>query len=584
MAKLNVRNRNKDKFYKDGRPKPPNWEYRFEGAKINGKRIQISDAGYRTKKDAEIAGTKALAEYNNAGQHFVPSEMSVSDFFDYWLKNYSEVNQGDNTTSGYETIISKYIKPRLGAFKLKSIDTCAMQEFINSICTENDFSREYISTILKVLKQGFKYAHKKAKFIQVNPAEDVELPNMDIEEHKDILTFTKDQVQTMLNHFVKSPHQYYAMLIAYYTGLRISEVYGLTWDCINFESETLTVNKAIKSFNYDYKKGESLKGKRGRSTRKWYYGSCKTKSSYRTIKIGKTLINALSDYREWQEKNESFYGEYYLKSYIKDVLSRNRRKVQLLVQTTEQLSLIQVKPVCIKENGNFSGTDSMRHPSKVINAKLGIPFKFHGFRHTHATMLIEQGVPIKVVSERLGHSNTTITWSTYVKVTQTMEEEAARTFEKEGELHLRDEELYSLWKQTINKKNILYYKQKNISICDEWLDYSSFEKWVGENGWKSGLRLLRIDKSGNYSPENCMIGKEIKSVKGGYIYCDGEHLKSYSVRKIGRGYQYRISHYNEQGKRIDISKAGFKTEDDAAIAAEAVINDLLEKKKNQNSG
>ena len=67
MAKLSTRNRNKDKYYKDGRPKPANWEYRFEAAKIDGSRNQISKAGFKTKKDAEIAGTKAMAEYNNAG-------------------------------------------------------------------------------------------------------------------------------------------------------------------------------------------------------------------------------------------------------------------------------------------------------------------------------------------------------------------------------------------------------------------------------------------------------------------------------------------------------------------------------------
>ena len=83
MAKLNIRNRNKDKLDANGKPKPPNWEYRFEGAKIDGKRKHITKAGFRTKKEAEIAGTKALAEYNNAGLSFEPSEVSVSDYLDY---------------------------------------------------------------------------------------------------------------------------------------------------------------------------------------------------------------------------------------------------------------------------------------------------------------------------------------------------------------------------------------------------------------------------------------------------------------------------------------------------------------------
>ena len=105
MAKLNVRNRNKDKLDKEGKPKAPNWEYRFEGAKVDGKRKHISKAGFRTKKEAEIAGTKAMAEYNNAGLRFEPTEVSVSDYMDYWLNNYCKMNIADSTMVAYQNII-----------------------------------------------------------------------------------------------------------------------------------------------------------------------------------------------------------------------------------------------------------------------------------------------------------------------------------------------------------------------------------------------------------------------------------------------------------------------------------------------
>ena len=110
MAKVNVRNRNEGKFYKDGRKKPANWEYRFEGAKISGQRQRISKAGFKTKKDAEVAGAKALAEYNNSGSRFEPSDMSVSDYLDYWYENYCEVNLKYNTRRTYKTIMDKYLK------------------------------------------------------------------------------------------------------------------------------------------------------------------------------------------------------------------------------------------------------------------------------------------------------------------------------------------------------------------------------------------------------------------------------------------------------------------------------------------
>ena len=125
MAKLNITNRNKDKFDKDGKPKAPNWQYRFEAAKVDGKRNSISKAGFKTKKEAEIAGTKALAEYNNAGLKFEPTEISVSDYMDYWLKNYCAMNVADSTMTAYKNIVKNHIKPRIGHYKLKAITTLA---------------------------------------------------------------------------------------------------------------------------------------------------------------------------------------------------------------------------------------------------------------------------------------------------------------------------------------------------------------------------------------------------------------------------------------------------------------------------
>jgi len=194
-------------------------------------------------------------------------------------------------------------------------------------------------------------------------------------------------------------------------------------------------------------------------------------------------------------------------------------------------------------------------------------------------MLIEQGLPIKAVSERLGHASSQITWDVYVTITDKMENEVVKTFEAESGLKLRNEELYSIWKQTLNKKNITYYKERGITVCDEWMNFEVFEKWSEENGFTEGLRLLRKDKAGNYEPENCIWGTESKSVRGDFVYSDGENMKSYSVSQVGRSWRYSITNYDETGKRKNISKAGFATENEAALAAEEVIHELFKKKK-----
>lgn len=117
MSKLNTRKRGKT------------WQYQFEAAKIEGKRKQITKAGFKTQKEALEAGTKALAEYNNSGLHFEPSEISVSDYFDYWYENYVCLELKINTQKSYKNYIENHIKPNLGIYSPYSSTTTKFCKF-----------------------------------------------------------------------------------------------------------------------------------------------------------------------------------------------------------------------------------------------------------------------------------------------------------------------------------------------------------------------------------------------------------------------------------------------------------------------
>ena len=93
------------------------------------------------------------------------------------------------------------------------------------------------------------------------------------------------------------------------------------------------------------------------------------------------------------------------------------------------VDLPEAQLVFVSPNGFFRGTESTRYAFKVINYELGIPCRFHDFRDTHATRLIEQGADIKAVSKRLGHSTIMTTYNIYVRVTDKMETETVKTFE-----------------------------------------------------------------------------------------------------------------------------------------------------------
>ena len=238
---------------------------------------------------------------------------------------------------------------------------------------------------------------------------------------------------------------------AYCTGLCIAEVFALTWNDIDFRNKSISVNMNILKKNQNG--GTKKRHISGNSTTVWYFGTCKTQTSYRTIPIGDTLLNALKEYKREQEENKRNYGDTYMKHYKKVVINpyNNKQEIKILNAYVEiPIPLDEVDFVFIKKNGVYEGTDSCKYPFKVIHYELDIPCRFHDFRDTHAIKLIESGADIKAVSKRLGHRSIDFTYNIYARVTQKMENETADKFE---------EICSSLWEENIMNKEL---KEKNI--------------------------------------------------------------------------------------------------------------------------
>lgn len=407
------------------------YQYQFAIASIDGKRKYKNKSGFRTKSEAIEAGVKAYNEYINVGHCIEPSKMSYSDYLDYWMKEHCEINLKYHTIQAYQNIIKNHIKPKLGFYMLSQLTTSVIQEFINNIYLEKGFSKNFLKNILKVLKGSLGYATDVVGFIKVNPSLKVRLPKYDIPDSDPVYILSNEEVEKILERFSNNPCVYYAFLTAYYTGLRVSEVFGLTWDDIDFVKRTITVNKNILKKNQAG--GTKKRLISGNSTTVWYFGTCKTKGSYRTIEIGDTLLKALKKYKEEQIQNRKDYGDTYMKHYKKSVINpyNNKQEIKILNAYAElQIPLDEVDFVFVKKNGVYEGTDSCKYPFKVIHYELGIPCRFHDFRDTHATKLIESGADIKAVSKRLGHRNIDFTYNIYVRVTQKMESETADKFEE----------------------------------------------------------------------------------------------------------------------------------------------------------
>lgn len=182
--------------------------------------------------------------------------------------------------------------------------------------------------------------------------------------------------------------------------MRISEVFGLTWNDIDFDNLEINVSK------------QTIRMQKG----KWNLDEPKTKSSVRTVKIGKELATILKKEKARQAENRLRYGEYYTFYSLNEkelVLDKNGK----------------VKLVCVDENGMLVTTDSFKYCSRIIHHELKIEFDFHCLRHTHATVLIENGVSPKSVQMRLGHEKIETTLQTYVHDTEEMAARAAEIFD-----------------------------------------------------------------------------------------------------------------------------------------------------------
>ena len=128
------------------------YQYQFEIAPVNGTRKYVNKSGFRTKAEAIEEGNIAYTEYINAGKPYKESKISYSDYLDYWLNNYCKNNLKYNTIQAYKTIINKYIKPKIGKYKLSTLTSVSLNTFIIDLVNEYDFSRVYYYLLLIIKK------------------------------------------------------------------------------------------------------------------------------------------------------------------------------------------------------------------------------------------------------------------------------------------------------------------------------------------------------------------------------------------------------------------------------------------------
>lgn len=396
------------------------YQYKFEIARIGGKRKFINKSGFRTKAEAEQAGNMAYTEYQNTGVDFKESMISYSDYLDFWYENYCVPSLKYNTCETYKNIIKNYLKPNLGKYMLKALTSVKLNAFIVEFCKSHSFRKSYFTNILKVLKGSFRDAVDIYGLIRYNPATTLRLPKIEDKTKFKRHLYSQVEIEKILTRFKDNDTFTCAFITSCYTGMRTGEVFALTWDDIDFENRVINVRYSV----YDKPKNEY-----GR----WYLGTTKTKNGVRQISISDTLLRALANYKSKQQSLKALYGKEY-HSYRFEEIKNKYGKVQEYQIVENEKGVLTMHPanmVFTKPDGTFCGTDIINYPFKIIHNELGIKnCRFYDLRGSFATTILRNGVEIRDVADVLGHKEIETTENHYISSTKETRKDATDVFDR----------------------------------------------------------------------------------------------------------------------------------------------------------
>ncbi len=415
MGKVTVRNRNAGKFDKNGKKKAPNWEYRFEIAPVSGKRQQKTKSGFRTQREAYEAGSTAYSRYHASGRLFEPKDMSVSDYLDYWLEHAIKNNIGQgyayNTYQDYESKVRLHLKPAFGQYRLSALQHSPdiIQQWVDKM-KASGLSKNMVSNSLSCLSSALNYAVLPLQYLSTNPCLLVKIGRMPVKQnsqaHKEYVC-PLEEFSRILLRFPQGSNFYLPLMAGYHLGTRIGETYGIDLlSDLHLEKNELHVSHQLAKENGT-----------------WFYRPPKYDST-RTLKIGVTFQKALKEELLTRKKLQIEYGPYYTKSYLLPDNSILQCRADISVPYQE------IWPLSVKENGELLTPETFKYCARVIHHELGNPlFHSHCLRHTHGTMLAEQGINPKTIMERLGHKDIKTTLQIYTFNTESMQQAAIDAFE-----------------------------------------------------------------------------------------------------------------------------------------------------------
>ena len=363
------------------------WIYQLRYTDADGNRGRKKFAA-KTKREAMQKGKEFIDSLNRAADD--GEKLTVGNWIRNWLENYAKPNVRPRTYEKYSSTLKAYILPTFENVLLNELTAADLQKHLNRLLETGradgtGLSSSTVRGTRRYLSMCIDDAVKSG-LVSSNVVRLTKTPKL---SKKEIAVLSKEEIARLIDTAkeIKNPFMSVVMpqiiSLTIHTGMRQGEVFGLKWDDIDFEKSCLFIRRSLAH----------VIGKGA------VFQAPKTKNSVRRILLMPEDVKNLRAYKKWQENYSEELGDLFAGH-----------------------DLVFTGPF----GEPMSPTNFSRRYFKPLLKKCNISsdFTFHGLRHTHATLLLRQGVNPKIVQERLGHSSIKVTMDTYSHVLPDMQRQA----------------------------------------------------------------------------------------------------------------------------------------------------------------
>jgi integrase len=352
-----------------------------------GKRKQQWVTVRGTKRDAE----RKLAELQHqldTGSFIKPSKLTVAEHLRDWIRDYAAMTVRPRTFEGYSMIVEKHLIPSLGGIVLSQLQPSSIQEYYAKALKDGrsdgkgGLSARTVKHHHRVLSEALAYGVRMSRIFR-NVAQAVMPPRP---VNQEMNTLDEAEMDDLLEAAKGTPY-YHLFHLALYTGLRRSELLGLRWKDVDLYLANLSVTQVM----HRLQGGQVV------------FLEPKTAKSRRQVSLTPDSAIALREHYEQQKQERGAIG----------ILLNGDSLV------FSRLDGTPLPPITVN------------HAFIRIMKKAGLEgIRMHDLRHTHATLMMKQGVNPKIVQERLGHSSFAVTMDVYSHVVPGLQEAAALGFDQ----------------------------------------------------------------------------------------------------------------------------------------------------------